>query len=547
MRNLYNEQIENHYSARTNLEHRRSLGQFFTPFRIALLMSEWVLGSETRELRILDPAAGFGIFERAITSRNESNNKKLGFDLWEIDRNIFHKLTEVVSTLNIRANILNGNFMLGSWEEKYDGIIANPPYYKHHHIQNKEEVHEEICLKTCFRFSLQTNIYCWFLIKSMNLLNTGGRLAFIVPSEFLNANYGEKVKAYLAQSGIVVHLININFEENVFNNALTTSIIILAERGTSKNNRINFYSVEDIAQITDLSAFLSRQPITCMDVDELDPKVKWRNYFKRYEQSRGDDTLIPFSKLGRFSRGIATGANKYFTLSERERNDNNLSSNCLLPCITKATHAKDIRFTQNDFDNLLRGNRKVYLFDGERCNDLSCTAYIGKGEDEGVDKRYLTRNRKPWYALEKRAVSKIWVSVFGRRGIKFVWNETNCLNLTCFHAFYPSHLGKKYLDILFLYLNTDFAKRLIDREKREYGNGLGKFEPNDINKALIFDFERLAEKTLNRLREMQRAFLVCAPEDRPRVLEEADDILRKASEQGQQAASHQVRLFRQQN
>lgn len=519
----YNNELENEYSVKTDIKYRRSLGQFFTPYKIASFMADWILDNRKDDLTILDPAAGLGIFERAIKNRNI--NKNTNFDLFEIDNKVSFELNKIISELKIKANIINSDFLTGSWDKKYDGIIANPPYYKHHFIKNKEDVFQKICSKTYFKFSIQTNVYCWFLIKSMNLLSEGGKLAFIVPSEFLNANYGEKIKEYLVSSGIVLHLININFEENVFDNALTTSSIILAEKSKSKSTAINFFNVSDVKQLDSLNKFLNAYPRKKINNNDLNPKIKWRNYFNGYKQ-KDDKNFVPFTKIGKFSRGIATGSNDYFTLSPEEINQYKISQECIYPCITKASFVKDILFSDDDFRSLVDQNKKTYLFDGEKSNQKTCIDYIKKGENEDIHNKFLTKNRTPWYALEKREVSKIWVSVFGRSGLKFIWNTSKCKNLTCFHSFYPTELGKKYLDIIFVYLNTNFAKDLFDREKREYGNGLEKFEPNDINKSLILNFEIISEEDVANLKKLQNELIKNSKENRPRIIKEADLIFR---------------------
>jgi len=527
MNNYFNENLEEIYTKNTDVNYRRKLGQFFTPFKIAQFMSEWIIPNKKRKMKVLDPAAGFGIFERALLSIDKSKTKEIEFHLWEIDRKIYNNLIEIVQNLKLNAKVHNEDFLNSSWSKRYDGIIANPPYYKHHYIQNKNELYKNICLKTFFKFSLLTNIYCWFLIKSLSQLKEGGRLSFIVPSEFLNANYGEKVKSYLLSLGVIIHLININFKENIFNNALTTSVIILAEKRKEKINHINFYNINNINQITELNKFLKNCPHKAIKIKDLDPKIKWRNYFNGYELNEWSSKLISFSRVGRFKRGIATGANNYFTLTKDEVIEYNLPNKCLIPCITKANFVKDIIFTQEDFNKLINSNKKVYLFNGESSNNKSVIDYIKRGEKEGINKRYLTRNRKPWYSLEKRAVSTIWVSVFGRSGLKFIRNESKCLNLTCFHAFYPTEYGKGYLDILFLYLNTKFAKNLFEIEKREYGNGLEKFEPNDINKSLFLDFSNVTEEELIKLKKIQKKFLSFSKNERNEILDKADSIFRK--------------------
>ena len=523
MVNYYDNKLEKNYSLNKNIQYRRKLGQFFTPFEVASFMADWILLNKKTNLSILDPASGLGIFERAIHIKAKS--KKIKFDAWELDKNLSDELVKIYSELGIDANVINKDFLNGSWDKKYDGIIANPPYYKHHFIDNKDEVYQQICSKTYFKFSIQTNIYCWFLIKSLNLLEDGGRLAFIIPSEFLNSNYGEEIKNYLIKCGLSINIINIHFKEKVFDKALTTSAIILAEKGVEKSSAINFFNVSDTKDLKDLNIFLKEHKKISISIDKLNPKVKWRNYFNGTEK-RENKHLIPFSEIGRFSRGIATGSNEYFTLTPEEKDKFNIPDECVIPCVAKSIFAKDIKFEKKDFNDLVKQNKKVYLFNGKASNNQSCLLYIKKGEQDGVSSKFLTKNRKPWYSLENREISNIWVSVFGRNGIKFIWNDSDCKNLTCFHSFYPSK-DKKYLDILFIYLNTNFAKKLFDYEKREYGDGLEKFEPNDINKSLIFNFNTLSSEDFDNLKDLQTTLLNSENKEREEVIGKADLTFRK--------------------
>src|SRR3989344_3022352 len=93
----YKNNLENEYSGMASLEHRRSLGQFFTPYQVAKFMAEWILQHPKKQISILDPATGFGIFERALVELR--GKKKLSFDLWEIDSNITNKLKVVAREL----------------------------------------------------------------------------------------------------------------------------------------------------------------------------------------------------------------------------------------------------------------------------------------------------------------------------------------------------------------------------------------------------------------------------------------------------------------
>jgi adenine-specific DNA-methyltransferase len=66
-----------------------------------------------------------------------------------------------------------------------------------------------------------------------------------------------------------------------------------------------------------------------------------------------------------------------------------------------------------------------------------------------------------------------------------VRNQTSALTMTCFHGFVPNQLGLRHLDALFLFLRSPTARVLLSRHLRRYGGGLDKFEPNDLNDALV--------------------------------------------------------------
>ena len=54
-------QVEKSYSKLTALEHRKKFAQFFTPFQLASLMADWLLGNENLNT-VLEPAFGLGVF-----------------------------------------------------------------------------------------------------------------------------------------------------------------------------------------------------------------------------------------------------------------------------------------------------------------------------------------------------------------------------------------------------------------------------------------------------------------------------------------------------
>jgi len=73
--------------------------------------------------------------------------------------------------------------------------------------------------------------------------------------------------------------------------------------------------------------------------------------------------MRPLSVFARCARGIATGANDFFTLSDDEVRRWGLPAAVLRPCVTKAAHVAGAQFTADDFAALRAAGRKAWLFD----------------------------------------------------------------------------------------------------------------------------------------------------------------------------------------
>ncbi|MDD4118771.1 MAG: N-6 DNA methylase [Kiritimatiellae bacterium] len=498
-------QVEKSYSKLISLEHRKKFAQFFTPFQLASLMADWLLGNQNLKT-VLEPAFGLGVFSRALLSK-KSDLSITGFD---IDEKIFAEAKEIFNdTSNVDLHL--EDYMFNDWDNKYDGIICNPPYFKFHDYDNKT-ILSEIENRLKVKLNGFTNLYTLFLLKSIYQLNPNGRLAYIIPSEFLNSDYGKLVKLALIKNKVLRHIVVFNFEENVFDDALTTACILLCSND-KHSQKVKFSTIKKVDDLELIKSYISNYPLnntnnSVFDINELKPEVKWRKYYQEQNGIRYKN-LIPFSSVAKVVRGIATGANEYFTFSESKANQYGIDEKYLLPCICKAVDVKDNFFTKDDYQSLIKSDRQSFLLNAISSKDENVLKYIELGEKTGIDKKYLTSCRTPWYSLENRPPSPIWVSVFNRSGLKFIRNEANISNLTTFHCVYPvqnSLFDHVNVDILFAYLLTDVAREIFEDNRREYGNGLQKFEPNDLNKAMMLDLTLLDKKTENIILEIYNKY-----------------------------------------
>ncbi len=515
--------IENDYSKVTSLDHRKKFAQFFTPFPIADLMAKWLLGNQNLKT-VLEPAFGLGIFSRALLQYKSTIEIK-GF---EVDETIFENAQQYFDKTE-NMNLLLQDYMYNDWKNKYDGIVCNPPYFKFHDYDNKNILKE---IETNLKCKLNgfTNLYTLFLLKSIHQLSPNGRCAYIIPSEFLNSDYGKLVKSYLIKSKTLRHIIVINFDSTIFDDALTTSSIIFCANDKLSDS-VQFSNIESLQDLGKIETIISSYPNFAENkqerasqtyhFSELNPEIKWKAYYQKQNGIRFKN-LVPFSTYAKVVRGIATGSNEYFTFNQSKAQTFSIDSKYLLPCICRAIDAKKPFFTISDFEELKSSDKNIFLLNainsmGVTVADKNVTDYLKKGEAEEIHKRFLTASRTPWYSLENRKPAPIWVSVFNRTGLRFIRNEANISNLTSYHCIYPKQtdlFSTLEIDLLFAYLLTDTAKQIFTDNSREYGNGLQKFEPNDLNKGMMLDLTMLSEAAKQQILLLYKQYRLAVIEDK---------------------------------
>lgn len=483
---------ERKYSYSVTKKHRKQFAQFFTPWQIADIMVDWLLGGGRLD-SVLEPAFGLGIFSRALVEKNYSGSI-LGY---EIDDVILNDARELFLGNN-DVEIKKQDYIYSSWLEKYDGIICNPPYFKFQDYDNLG-VTEEVKKRLGHNFSGFTNLYAYFLVKSVSQLKEGGRCAYIIPSEFLNSDYGVQIKDYLLASKRLRHVVVFNFKEQLFDDAITTSAIILCAND-GNTDTISFSNISngtDLKQIEELISMYPSIPSFCKsyNTNEMKSGVKWKSYYQPLNQSSFSH-LVPFSTFAKVSRGIATGANDYFRFNISKAEQYAIPAKNLKPCICHCTDVRGPFFTQEDFNALRDKDKYVFIFDGTSSKSPAVLQYIEKGEFEKCNEKFLTKNRKPWYALENRAPAPIWVSVFSRNKLNFIRNTSSATCLTTFHCIYlrESLFCSISIELLFAYLISNTARLIFLDNGREYGNGLSKFEPNDLNKGMMLDLRILDDR-----------------------------------------------------
>lgn len=489
---------------------KKALGQFFTNPVIARFMAKLVLSNNPQTL--LDPSVGMGAFTNIVSEMNS----QIAISACEIDKEIIEKFKQEI---NYPYSLFETDYLSCIFDDKFDAIICNPPYNKFQAIPNREQIIKDFSTRYHVKMSGYSNLCVYFLIKSMNELKENGKCCYIIPYEFMNTGYGKVIKQYLLDSKMLDTIIKFNNNLSLFNEAITTSCILLLEN--KEHTNIKFINIDDTNELDNLH-FKNTKTYSYTD---LSASEKWLQYFD-FDDSINDlyHNTVKLAVFGKVSRGIATGSNSFFTLNKSMIETNNLSAEVCMPCLTKAPDVKDIIFTTESFERLKELDKKVYLFNGEAACSEHDKAYIKSGEKIGVDKAYLTSHRNPWYAIEGKNPAPILVSVFSRNKIKVIRNELKIKNLTAFHGLYLNDMDPDFANIMFCYLLTPVAQELLYQSRREYGDGLTKFEPNDLTKASVLDLRIIDD---NDKETILNIYTEIKAENQTIKIDELDDIFRK--------------------
>ena len=460
------------YTDSVGLDHRRVHGQFFTPFDVAAFMCRWVMAHEPKE--VYDPSFGLGAFFKGA----QSVDSRVEFHASEIDPRIlefYAQTNDTPKTLHVACEDY-----LSVWNQRHEAIVCNPPYMRFQLFKNRDTVFASFVQHLDCRLSGYTNIASAFLMKSIAELLPSGRLAYIMPLEFLNTGYGKVIKSRLLADGLLKVLIRINPEKDVFPDATTSVGIVLVEND-GVDSPVKFYTA---SSVSDLTSLLRTTPTKEISRHELKPSDKWLMHFDERHSNFQSCDLVTLDTYGSFNRGIATGANEFFTMANSEAERRHLPRSAFLRCITKSAQVTKSIFTESDLDELDSADAPILLLNLNGTVTGAEHDYLKYGEEQGFHERYLTKVRNPWYKLEKRTPAPLLFGVFSRERFKVIRNLSTAINPTCYHGFYPNLLGQEILDSLFLYFQSRAARRLLELNMRRYGGALDKFEPNDLNRAL---------------------------------------------------------------
>lgn len=442
---------------------RRAIGAFYTPPGLVEPMVAWAVSHEPS--RLVDPGSGSGRFAAAAV-RARPGIEILAVDLDPLATLLTRATLAALDAGN--ARVINGDYLTlplpthrgrSAW-------VGNPPYVRHHDLSPAAKRWATKAAKRLgYSVSGLAGLHALFFIATALRIKAGDVGCFITSAEWLDVGYGSVVRRLLLDGLGGASLDLLDPKSVPFAEAMTTGIITSFVAGSTPQRM----AVSQVADATDLR--LGQGVV--IEAKVMANTARWSPLFRSGEQVSGE-TL---RSLARVHRGVASGANDFFSMTKDEAQRRGLTR-WARPAITSGSEVLISGGVVRDG----RERRVVVEIpaDIDRTTEPAADAFLSAGERSGVDHRYLCAHRRPWWRLGL-AAPPIVASYMARQAPVFALNPDGLVLLNIAHGVWP----REGVDAAVLVERLNSARQSFRGNGRTYHGGLEKFEPREMEALLV--------------------------------------------------------------
>lgn len=193
---------------------------------------------------------------------------------------------------------------------------------------------------------------------------------------------------------------------------------------------------------------------------------------------------VPLEEVFLPRRGIATGANSFFFLTDEEAQ--------LLPVGATRPGICTLRgmpMTQTTLDHrawraLGRAGARCHLLDIDKpiARHPDVAAVLRRGRRLGLHERYLCRQRKPWFFLEEMAVPDAFVSpLITAHGLRLMWNDVGAMpSNSLYGLFLRDGVDVEIGASVIVWLRSEAGVAVLRDHGRQFAGGSIKLEPREL-------------------------------------------------------------------
>lgn len=205
---------------------------FFTSKSLTTEMMKNLPVIEKKKVKILEPSVGVGNFIPLIIEKFKDKDVEL--DLVDIDADNMEVLNAILGKYNIPENIkiryIVDDFLLHSFEEMYDYVIGNLPFFKMKSSDKLLSKYKEAAINK------ETTNICSFFLDKAELI--GNYVMLVFPKFLLNTPEFEETRTYISKKAVECI---IDFGEKGFPGVLIETIAIFINN-MAKPNKTRVFS-----------------------------------------------------------------------------------------------------------------------------------------------------------------------------------------------------------------------------------------------------------------------------------------------------------------
>ncbi len=278
-------------------------------------------------------------------------------------------------------------------EGGFDVVVANPPYVRMELFKeikpvlrkNFPEVHSD-----------RADLYVYFYGRALQILKSGGMLAFISSNKWFRAGYGKKLRRLFADTCRVTSIIDFG-DLPVFQDATAYAMIFVAQKGRRAASGTTFLRVSSLdPPYPDVATLVHKQGNRLPDdaLDGSDWSLADAATSTRLRRMRASGAPLGEYIRGQVYAGIKTGLNRAFWIDGAQREELLADAPQAARIIKPLVVGKDIRKWHVEHQD----KWLLYMTRGVDVKDLGPVLDYLRPYREDLEKR-PTKQR--WYELQQ--------------------------------------------------------------------------------------------------------------------------------------------------